>query len=132
MKKKISTALICISVYSLLIVLILTVPFLRRQCISAKNFIGTFLPPPNAEKMAKIFERDQEDLFIIKNYFVDSGYSEILIRETSYIRHPNMMDAGLEIGDVEIEDPEVLEAIKRLFEQHGYEIISKNGNTIEF
>lgn len=132
MKKKIVTTVVCISVYLLLAVLILEVPFLRRQCIAVRSLIEIFLPPPSEEKMERIFNRDQEDLVTIKNYFVDSEYSEIFINESSYIKHPNMMDAGSQIGDVEIKDADVLEAIKRLFEKHGYKIISKSGNTIEF
>ena len=132
MKKKVVIAFICISVYLLLAVLIFQVPFLRRQCMSVKDFIEAFLPPPSAEKMERIFNRDQDDLFTIKDYFVESEYSELRIDISSYTKHPDMINAGREIGDVEIEDAEVLDAIKRLFEQHGYESISKDGNTIEF
>ena len=131
MKKKVVIAFICISVYLLLAVLIFQVPFLRRQCMSVKDFIEAFLPPPSAEKMERIFNRDQDDLFTIKDYFVESKYSGIFINESSYIKHPDMMTVS-DIGDVKIEDAEVLDAIKRLFEQHGYESISKDGNTIEF
>ena len=130
MKKKVIIAVICISVTLLFVILIFFL--LRPKDALSRSFIEAFLPPPSAEKMERIFNRDQDDLFTIKDYFVESEYSELRIDISSYTKHPDMINAGREIGDVEIEDAEVLDAIKRLFEQHGYESISKDGNTIEF
>ena len=124
MKKKAVITVICIYAALLLAALILVAPFLLRSSISVRDFIDAFLPPPSAEKMERIFNRDQEDLLAIKNYFVDSDYSELRINESSYISHPDMMYAGSDMGYVEFIDIEVFEAIKRLFEQHGYDIIS--------
>lgn len=129
MKKKVIIAVICISVTLLFVILIFFL--LRPKDALSRSFIEAFLPPPSAAKMERIFNRDQDDLFTIKDYFVESKYSGIFINESSYIKHPDMMTVS-DIGDVKIEDAEVLDAIKRLFEQHGYESISKDGNTIEF
>ena len=87
---------------------------------------GIFNFPIGKEKMETIFEKDQELLVVITNYFVDSGFENIYIYD------------DMETGEISINgehiivnDAKVVEAISTL-KSRNYSVISKNGNTIIF
>ena len=81
-----------------------------------RNFIDSIGIPPNAKKMQKIFNRDQNELCTIVGYFINTEHSKINISEASYLKSPNIMSVsnGSEIGNVVIEDEAVLQSVKKI------------------
>ncbi len=88
------------------------------------------MSPPGKNKMEKYFKRDQEDIFLITDYLVNSTYSEIFIN--GFNPENAMMFTGIESRYVKVDDDAVVEAINRLFKEQGYSVIDKTGNTIYF
>jgi len=76
------------------------------------------LSPPDKDKAERYFKRDYKSLETIIYYMENSDRKSIRV-------HKTMSTYG-------IKDEEVVEAINRLFEKRGYDVISKNGNTIHF
>ncbi len=79
----------------------------------------------DVEKAQKYFYRDQEDILLLTEYFVRSGYEDVSISDSS-----GTMFTGLETMDVPITE-EALNAVKRL-RHKGYGTITRHGNTISF
>lgn len=136
MKKRI-IAFICVIVVVVSIICIYlcyTNMEFSHEDVLKRNFIDSIGIPPNAKKMQKIFNRDQNELCTIVGYFINTEHSKINISEASYLKSPNIMSVsnGSEIGNVVIEDEAVLQSVKKIFEEQGYDYIGKNGNTIYF
>lgn len=113
-----------------IILILSTCVFFASQESSSKSFIDAFGPPTSANKMRRIFNRDKEELSTVVNFLIDTGYTEINI--SSSFDTSNKMYAGLEIGNVEIEDKSATEAIHYLLAKQGYDYIKRNDNTIFF
>ena len=77
--------------------------------------------PPSADSVKKAYLANKENIIIVINYMIDSGYNDIQIRDAS-----GMIWADFE--DVQIADASVIEALCNLFET--YKFINKNGMTI--
>lgn len=132
MKKRVIW-IICITIITIIMMCIYSChDKISEYDILYRNFIDSIGIPPNAKKMQKVFNRDKNELYTIVNYFIETGYSKINISEASYLKSQNVMSAGSEIGDVVIENENVLQSVKKLFEKQGYDYIGKNENTIYF
>lgn len=127
--KKTIIILASISVAAILI-LCTCLLFSPNDDVLLESFIDAFGPPTSANKMRRIFNRDKEELSTVVNFLIDSGYTEINI--SSSFDTSNKMYAGLEIGNVEIEDESATEAIHYLLAKQGYDYIKRNDNTIFF
>ncbi len=114
---------------AIILVLFTCVFFTSQESSSYKSFADAFGPPTSANKMKRIFSRDQEELSTVANFLIDSGHTEVNI-SSSYLS--NKMFVGMEIGDVEIEDEAATEAIHYLLEIQGYDYIKRKDNTIFF
>ena len=79
-------------------------------------------------EMEKDFRKNETLIFIIKDYLIESEYDEIYI---PFYKETGMMFAGLNNGDVSIDDAKVVETIE-LLRKRGYISISKTDNCIEF
>ena len=77
--------------------------------------------PPSADSVKTAFLSKKDDIIIVINYMIDSGYNDIQIRNAS-----GMIWADFE--DVQITDASVITALCNLFET--YKFISKDGMTI--
>ena len=88
------------------------------------------LKPPDKNKMEKYFKRDNADIILITDYFIDSSNPEI------YVRKSDFKDGKILTGDnmlyEKIENEAVIKAIGRIFKKQGYSVIGKNNNTIYF
>lgn len=80
--------------------------------------------PLPLSKVEMYFERDKEDLYLITDYFVESGATNLYI-------HEDCRTALMDLEEIEIRDESVIAALKRLREK-GYTGINKYENTIEF
>lgn len=80
--------------------------------------------PLSFSKVEMYFERDKEDLYLITDYLIGSGATNVYIHEDS-------RTALRDLEEIEIRDESVIAAIKRLREK-GYTGINKYENTIEF
>lgn len=80
--------------------------------------------PPSLSKVESYFERDKEELYLITNYLIKFGTSDLYTYE-------DCKTALMDLEKVEISDEKVVAALRRLREK-GYTAIDKNGNTIEF
>lgn len=81
--------------------------------------------PPTVSEIQGIFDRDRENILLVTDYFVSSGYSNLMVRDDDC---KNMF---ADMKDVAIEDEAVVTALKALA-KNGYQTFSKSGNTIEF
>ncbi len=78
--------------------------------------------PPSADSVKKTFLANKEDIIIVINYMVESGYTNIHIKDASGIM-------WADFADVKIADASVIAALDNLCET--YKMISKDGMTIE-
>jgi len=88
------------------------------------------LKAPDKEKIEKYFKRDNADLVLITEYFMDSGYLEMYIGKEEL--EDDIMSAGLNIRGMKIENEAVIKAINRLLKRRGYTVIGRYGNTVYF
>ena len=81
--------------------------------------------PPTVSEIQGIFDRDRENILLVRDYFAASDYSGIMVWDEDC---ENMF---ADSQDVTIEDEAVVAALKALA-KNGYITFSKSGNTIEF
>lgn len=81
--------------------------------------------PPTVTEIQEIFDRDRENILIVTDYFVSSGYSNLIVWDNDC---KNMF---ADRKDVAIEDEAVVTALKALA-KNGYQTFSKDGNTVSF
>ena len=83
------------------------------------------LTPLDKDKAERYFNRDKEDIMLITQYFVKSGYSNILINDTN---------GNMSIGYtcIKINDETVKKAVNNLIDKRGYISIQRTDNTISF
>lgn len=80
--------------------------------------------PPEFSEIEACFLRDKEDILIIADYMICSGYEDLYINEKGET-------AWADFADIAIEDKFVSCAVKRL-ESNDYAYINKVDNTIKF
>ena len=85
---------------------------------------GLLNSPPSLSKVEMYFERDREDLYLIIDYVIKSGATDLFIYE-------DCKTALMDSKEIEISDESVIAALKHLRE-NGYTGINKYRNTIEF
>ena len=78
--------------------------------------------PPELEQMEASFQENREQIFIVRDFLIVSGYQAAFIRST---------DDPMRLGSNYIDNEYVLGALNHLF-QDGYGIISKSNDNIIF
>lgn len=90
---------------------------------------GVFDPPPSQQKVSEFYDTNKESLTYIVNYFLETDYETIYINDT---KERGMMFAGLENGNIPINDEITSSEINKLMTIHGVEVISKDNNIVLF
>ena len=90
----------------------------------ASSFHKIVDAPLSNDYVAACFVRDEDDLELIKEYILRSGYEVFYMEE-------DFTTAVTELKLVTITDQDLLEALERL-QDYGYTKIEKTGDTIEF
>lgn len=80
--------------------------------------------PPSYSKVELSFERDKAELYLITDYMIESGVTDLYVYE-------DCSTALADLEEIEIDDETVVATLKRLKEK-GYTEINKFGNTIQF
>ncbi len=88
------------------------------------------LLPPDKEKMEKYYQSNKDDFNLVADYLADSDYSFISIDKIGI--EDGVMFTGAHTRHQEIDDNQVLKALKRLLNNGKYEIIGKSHNTVYF
>ena len=101
--------------------LILVVLFLCSVC--GCEALGNDVP--TALEIQEIFDRDREPLLLIKDYLINTGYSELYIYDDC-----KTVRIGID-QKIQIDDDAVISALQQL-RNSGYKSIAKDGNTIAF
>ena len=109
------------------------------------SFFPTSIPhtffAPSKSQIEWMNVRDKRLLTSVAEYFIESGYESISIRESDYIYNNDkkgymyvepISDNSRKLVRIEIEDPKVNENIELLLRWKGYGNIGKNENTIYF
>ena len=91
-----------------------------RQCVIY------YILPPDYAFAQRLYEYDQEHYQVIIDYFAASGDQKIHIDKASY------QNRDMQVAGKQIEDPQVLKALKHLFLFKGYRSVGRNGDTIYF
>ena len=95
------------------------------------SFFEPFATPnQNIEDMKEDFSLNQKYIFMVRDFLISSEFEEISILERHVIEHQEMF-TGLETGRVPIDDAEILEALRTLFD-NGYRSMSKGDNLVAF
>ncbi len=83
------------------------------------------LTPLDKDRAERYFNRDKEDILLVTQYFVNSGYSNILIHDAN---------GNISIGynSLMITDETVKKAVNNLIDKRGYISMERTDNTISF
>ena len=92
-------------------------------------FQSIFGSPMTFDEMQEEFYKNQDLIFIVRDYLENLEFDNATVRNTSI--DSGTLSAGLEYGRVTINNPEALKAMNLLFEQ-GYNVIEKRNNAIYF
>lgn len=123
MKKKDKFIVVCALILGVLQVCAVWVSILS---VCSRVFkIG--LLPFNRGVAQNFYYSDEDDILLIKEYFIQSEFPEIYISDMS-----GYMFTGIDTKNVQIKNKEVLAAVKRLMFRKGYINMAKEGNTINF
>ncbi len=89
------------------------------------NWAFDKLTPLDKDRAERYFNRDKEDILLITEYFINSGYSQILIHDEN---------GNMSIGytSIKINDETVKKAVNNLIDKRGYISIQRTDNTISF
>lgn len=80
---------------------------------------------PTVSEIQDIFDRDKVALLLIKDYLINSGYSEFYI-------YDDCKTARIGLNQkIQLEDEAIISALQQL-RNSGYKSIDKDGNTIAF
>lgn len=103
--------------FSALVIIVLVFSIVLSSC-------KKMMSPPDVQTVEKKFFQCYDDIQVIVDYLAESQYGSIYICNDS-----GMMSVGT--YKMEITDPSVLAALKRLVDEN-YSVINKYGNTIHF
>ena len=92
--------------------------------------------PLTKKEMENDFKKNKDNILLVTNYLIDSGYNDICIHKYKFdgINIPNaktgdtMFASGY--GNVAIGNQQVIDAIDILLHQKGYGVITRDGNII--
>ena len=79
-------------------------------------------PAPNHRQMERDFQANKEQLFIVRDFLLESESQSVLIYS---------IDDAMLVGNDGVDDEDTLDALNHLF-QNGYRVIGKGGNGVYF
>ncbi len=101
---------------SVIIATILFIAFILRQPISKQG-------------IEREFDKNKTDIALVTKFLADSGCDSVYIPDFD---ESGLILAGLDNGDIPVNNTEVTAAIDRLMNRYGYEVICKREGAVYF